>query len=50
MAKFTLILGNKNYSSWALRPWLALRQTGVAFDEIVIPLWLPGAREKILSH
>ncbi len=50
MAKFTLILGNKNYSSWSLRPWLALRQTGVAFDEIVIPLWLPGAREKILSH
>jgi len=38
MAKFTLVLGNKNYSSWSLRTWLALRQTGVAFDEIVIPL------------
>ncbi len=50
MAKFTLILGNKNYSSWSLRPWLALSQTGAAFDEIVIPLWLPGAREEILSH
>ncbi|MBH9710467.1 glutathione S-transferase, partial [Burkholderia contaminans] len=30
---YTLIIGNKNYSSWSLRPWLALRATGVAFTE-----------------
>ncbi|CAB3853624.1 glutathione S-transferase family protein [Achromobacter ruhlandii] len=30
---YTLIIGNKNYSSWSLRPWLALRAAGVAFTE-----------------
>jgi glutathione S-transferase len=38
MARFTLVIGNKNYSSWSLRAWLALWQTGAAFDEVVIPL------------
>jgi glutathione S-transferase len=38
MADITIYLGNKNYSSWSLRPWLALKQTGVTFDEVVIPL------------
>ncbi|MGV2863919.1 glutathione S-transferase family protein [Achromobacter sp. AGC39] len=30
---YTLIIGNKNYSSWSLRPWLALRAAGIAFSE-----------------
>ncbi|WP_454696947.1 glutathione S-transferase N-terminal domain-containing protein [Achromobacter aegrifaciens] len=30
---YTLIIGNKNYSSWSLRPWIALRATGIAFTE-----------------
>ena len=30
MAKLTLVIGNKAYSSWSLRPWLALRQAGLA--------------------
>jgi glutathione S-transferase len=34
----TLVIGNKNYSSWSLRPWLLLRQFGVAFEEIKLPL------------
>src|SRR5438477_642667 len=33
MADFTIYLGNKNYSSWSLRPWLVLKQVGVAFEE-----------------
>jgi glutathione S-transferase len=33
-----LVIGNKNYSSWSLRPWLLLRHFGVAFDEQVLPL------------
>src|SRR5262245_2491001 len=37
----TLILGNKNYSSWSLRPWLALRWGGIPFEERVIPLGGP---------
>ncbi len=36
--KPTLFLGNKNYSSWSLRPWLALTWGGIAFEEKVIPL------------
>jgi glutathione S-transferase len=44
-----LILGNKNYSSWSFRPWLALKVAGVAFEETVLPIYIPGAREKILE-
>ncbi len=33
-----LIIGNKNYSSWSFRPWLALKVSGIAFDETVISL------------
>ena len=33
-----LVIGNKNYSSWSMRPWLALRASGIAFEEIFIPL------------
>jgi glutathione S-transferase len=34
-----LIIGNKNYSSWSLRGWLAAKQSGIAFEEITIPLY-----------
>lgn len=33
-----LILGNKNYSSWSLRGWLAAKQSGLSFDELTVPL------------
>jgi glutathione S-transferase len=33
-----LVIGNKNYSSWSFRPWLALKVTSIAFAETVIPL------------
>lgn len=32
----TLYVGNKNYSSWSMRPWVLLKQTGIAFDEVVV--------------
>jgi glutathione S-transferase len=35
----TLILGNKNYSSWSLRPWIAMKVAGIAFEEVVVPLY-----------
>lgn len=50
MADLTLYLGNKNYSSWSLRPWLAARQAGIAFDEVVIPLYQPATRETVLKY
>ncbi|RQO82482.1 glutathione S-transferase family protein [Acidovorax sp. FJL06] len=31
-----LYIGNKNYSSWSMRPWVLLRQAGIAFDEVVV--------------
>lgn len=46
----TLIIGNKNYSSWSLRPWIAMKVAGIAFDEKVIPLYEPGSREQVLPH
>ena len=42
-----LILGNKNLSSWSLRPWVLLRQAGVAFGERVLPFETPGWRTAI---
>ncbi|MDD2713333.1 MAG: glutathione S-transferase family protein [Simplicispira sp.] len=33
----TLYIGSKNYSSWSLRPWVLMRQTGIAFDEVLVP-------------
>ena len=34
-----LIIGNKNYSSWSLRGWLACKQSGLPFEEITVPLY-----------
>lgn len=34
-----LIIGNKNYSSWSLRGWLACKQSGLHFEEITVPLY-----------
>ena len=34
-----LIIGNKNYSSWSLRGWLAAKQSGLAFEEITVPMF-----------
>jgi glutathione S-transferase len=45
-----LIIGNKNYSSWSLRPWIAMKVAGIAFAEIMIPLYEPGSREQILKY
>jgi glutathione S-transferase len=45
-----LVIGNKNYSSWSMRPWLALRATGIAFDEVFIPLYTGAAdKQRILG-
>jgi glutathione S-transferase len=46
-----LVIGNKNYSSWSMRPWLALRANDIAFEEIFIPLYTDDKadKERILS-
>ena len=46
----TLVIGNKLYSSWSMRPWLLLKQLGIAFDEVVVPLHQPDTKAQILKH
>src|SRR3954447_14516796 len=45
-----LVIGNKNYSSWSMRPWLALKACDIAFDEVSIPLYTGDAdKQRILK-
>lgn len=45
-----LIIGNKLYSSWSLRPWILMKAKGIAFTETVIPLSQPDTKKNILQH
>lgn len=45
-----LVLGDRSFSSWSLRPWLAAKQAGLPFDEVSVRLHQPGAKENILRH
>jgi glutathione S-transferase len=47
---FKLIIGNRNYSSWSLRPWLAAKQAGLPFEEISIPLRQSPSKAEILKY
>lgn len=49
-ARYTLVLGSKQLSSWSLRPYLAMRATGIPFQEVVIALDRPNTRSDILRH
>lgn len=46
----TLVIANKTYSSWSLRPWLAMTHFDVPFDEVVIPLHQKATSAEILKH
>jgi glutathione S-transferase len=50
MHELELIIGNKTYSGWSMRPWLALRHAGVEFRETRVPLYIPGYKGKVLEH
>ena len=50
MSQYTLLIGNKNYSSWSLRPWLLMRQAGLAFREVRIPLYTPESKAAIRKY
>lgn len=45
----TLYIGNRNYSSWSLRPWLFLKMNGIPFDEVRIPLYAESSKADILK-
>jgi glutathione S-transferase len=45
-----LLIGNKNYSSWSMRPWVCLRAANIAFEEVFIPLYTGQAdKQRILD-
>ncbi len=50
MPDLTLVIGNKNYSSWSLRPWLAMKQFDLEFQEIRIPLYTPEAGSQLSQY
>jgi glutathione S-transferase len=45
-----LIIGDKNYSSWSMRPWVMMKQMGLVFDEVLVPLGKPETKASILEH
>ena len=47
---FRLVIGNRKYSSWSLRGWLAMKLSGVAFGETVVPLDLPETPGLLAQH
>ncbi len=47
---YMLVIGNRRYSSWSLRPWLVATRFGIPFEEKLIPLDQPETRAAILRH
>ena len=43
---YTLYIGNKNYSSWSLRPWILLTELGIPFEERLVPFDDDGSWQK----
>ncbi|MCY1044620.1 glutathione S-transferase family protein [Corallococcus sp. bb12-1] len=50
MSELTLVVGSKNFSSWSLRPYLALAHTGQPFREVLVPLDTPETAALIAMH
>ncbi|PKU26163.1 glutathione S-transferase family protein [Telmatospirillum siberiense] len=50
MGNLVLVIGTRSWSSWSLRPWLALKQAGLPFEEVRIRLRRPESRTEILAH
>ena len=48
--RYRLVIGDKNISSWSLRPWLAMRHAGIPFEEIGIRLRQPDSKANILRY
>jgi glutathione S-transferase len=46
----TLVIGNKNYSSWSLRAWIAMTASGIPFEEVLVPLARPDTKERINAY
>lgn len=49
MTQLKLVIGNKTYSSWSMRPWILLKHFQIPFEEILVKLDLPGTTAEILK-
>ena len=49
-SNFRLVIGNKNYSSWSMRPWLVMKAFGIPFEEIYVPLYQSQSTQKISEY
>ena len=50
MADLTLIIGNKNYSSWSLRPWILMKRLGLEFREVQVRLDTPEFKDEVAQY
>lgn len=50
MNGYMLVIGNKAYSSWSLRPWLLMKHAGLGFEEVRVSLYQEGAKQNLLRH
>jgi glutathione S-transferase len=50
MSELHLIIGNKNYSSWSIRPWIMMTHLGVAFTETIVPLDTPEFNDQVARY
>lgn len=50
MSDLRLFIGNKNYSTWSLRAWLALKHTSLDFEEVKFNLYTPKSRAELEQH
>lgn len=49
MPDFTIVVGSRHWSSWSMRPWLALRQTGASYDEVVLQHRTPAGKAEAVA-
>jgi glutathione S-transferase len=50
MHELTLVIGNKNYSSWSLRPWILMRRLGLEFGEVQLRLDTPEFKDEVARY
>ncbi len=48
--RYRLVIGNKVWSSWSLRPWLVMKRFAIPFEEVSVALRQPDTRQRILVH
>src|SRR5262245_66680777 len=50
MSEFTLVIGNRNYSSWSLRGWLICKAAGIEFEEVLVRLYEPDSKAQVARY